>query len=321
MPSTGSELRSAFTLLALTLALPGSAAEGGFTGPLAPYASLTASSASAQLEAGVEVTVTSAPGSVPDQGAQDHRWDDWQVRLFGRLPTSGADSTTAQLDRSTTSWRLGVRAARRWGTLPPPSEGGRIFTFQLSALAEWGHAVFEYFPDGVETDRRREAEDSLAAELQAAGLLARHESGAQAAPQLRVRYARDWRAADQVGVVVPGSGTSPSTVKDLVIAAPGAVPELSARVAVPFTFGSEIGYGPALMYTARGAPRAWEPGSKVGRLRGEAYLYWFPSSLKGGGRIGLGAYADARVHGSDERGAREYGALLDVRLGANLLEY
>jgi hypothetical protein len=60
---------------------------------------------------------------------------------------------------------------------------------------------------------------------------------------------------------------------------------------------------------------------KVQRARAEMFFYWFPSGLKSGGRIGLAPFIDVRTHGTDELRGVEYGGLIDLRLGTNLLEY
>lgn len=108
---------------------------------------------------------------------------------------------------------------------------------------------------------------------------------------------------------------------DGIVAAPAVAPETSLRLASPFTTGSELGHGPGLTYTLKGDPGDYLPGAKVGRLRAEWYFYWFPSGLKGGGRIGLAPFLDLRTHGTDKLHGVEYGAIVDLRLETTLLEY
>jgi hypothetical protein len=321
MPSSRSEARIALALVAAALANPAGAGDK-LAGDVSPYGKLSASVANAQVEAGADLVWNNAPRKIPPPAGASKDWREWQLRLFGRVPTTGGgDSTRTQLDRETQTWRLGARVAHGTSTIRPPSEGGGGSTWAASLQAEYGYARFEYFPSGVETDRQHKSGQSVAFEAQWMQFHPLPRSGRQVAPQLRVRYARDWRAADEVGVVVPGAAGAPATVQDLVIAPPDVKPELSGRIAVPFTFGGEFGYAPAVMYTASGSSGDWGPGSKIGRVRGEAFVYWFPATVTGGGRVGLGAYVDRRVRGTDTRDETEYGALLDVRLGANLLEY
>lgn len=314
MPRTPSE--AAIVALAVALAAGRVDADDKLTSKLTPRVSVASSIAKTQLETSIErvwnnISHDIGEGPAPT-GFREHR-----LRFFARVPVDGDDSTTARLDRSTATARLGAKLTLAWSNSGP---GEDHCGHQLAIAAEFGVSRFEYFPTGNKDVTSSDTHQSGAVELEYRKLVAR-TGGLQLVPQLRVRWARDWKPADKIGVVIPGVAPKPDTVKDLILDPPGVAPETSVRFAMPFTFGSEFGFGPSLKYTLTGDKGDYLPGDKVQRARGEWFFYWFPSDLKAGGRIGIGPYVDYRVSGADDLHETEYGALVDLRLGAKLLDY
>lgn len=304
-------------VIAVALATATSAhADDKLTSKLTPRVTVASSIAKTQLEASIERAWNNISHDIGDgpapTGYREHR-----LRFFARVPVDGEDSTTARLDRSTATARLGAKLTLAWSN---SAAGADHCAHHLVLAAEFGMSRFEYFPDGDKDAKRSDTHSSGAIEVEYRKLVAR-TGGVQLVPQVRVRWARDWKPADKVGVVIPGVAPKPDTVKEMIIDAPGVAPETSIRFAMPFTFGSELGYGPSLKYTLTGDKGDYLPGHKVQRARGEWFFYWFPSDLKPGGRIGIGPYVDYRVSGTDDLRQTEYGALIDLRLGAKLADY
>ncbi|HEU4726673.1 MAG TPA: hypothetical protein VFT22_02255 [Kofleriaceae bacterium] len=286
---------------------------------------MTAAVKSSQIEAGVDFKAnnirTDIPG--PGEGPPPQPATSWQVRLFGRVPVTGDDdSTVVQLDRFTSKVKVGARLAREWDAeAAPVADQTWLVTHWVSLASDFGWGRFEYFPTGDETMPIRPAHSSVSTELEYRNYRAKKGAGSQLAPQLRLRYVRDWKASDKVGVVIPGTPPAPSTTKDMIVEAPTVAPELSLRFALPYTAGSELGYAPGITYTLKGEQGEFAPGGKVGRIRAEWYFYWFPAGLKGGGRVGVAPFVDFRTHGSDTLNRLEYGGIVDVRFETTLLEY
>lgn len=291
-----------------------------FSGNVFPSGDVSSSLKDTQLEVGLDVKWNNLVDDIPDNPAPVvTQYTEWQARVFGRVPVGDKDSTVAKIDRNISSARVGLKVTHRWDVpaapRPPVSKSN-----SLALSAEYGFGRFEYFPNGNEDDDQKLTRHSVGLEATyVRGIF--FDTGCQFVPQLRLRFDRGWKASDKVGVVIPGVDPAPATTKDLVIAAPTVAPELSARFAMPLTTGTAFGIGPSLKYTLTGNDGDVAPGGKNGRLRVEWFLYWFPASLKGGGRIGISPFVDIRTHGTDKLRQVEYGGLIDLRIGTNLLEY
>lgn len=287
-----------------------------------PHGQFTSSIKQTQLEVGLDLKWNNVreddSGPPPPTGKGEYHEE--QLRLYGRMPVDGEDATAVKIDRFSQTFHVGIRGARSWDSLCGAREQ------RLSVATEYGFGRYEYSPNGDAAAKQDPIEHSfdLVAEYRDARF--RHGCGTRnrendVAPQIRLKYARDWKTSDKVGVVIPGMPPGPETTKDLVISPPTVSPALELRVAVPFTFGSEFGYAPSVAYTARGNDGAWAPGGKVQRLHFEAFFYWFPAGTTGGGRIGISPFVDIRTHGMDDLHQVEYGGLIDLRFATNLLEY
>lgn len=225
-----------------------------------------------------------------------------------------------QLDRFSSTWR-GILSAdyERDRT----RANGPISRWRAGLQVEFGTANYRYYPNGG-SSAVVERHGSVAAEVRWFSYSTEARPAAvQWAPQVRLRYAREWSKGDVVGVVVPGSGATPSTVKNQVITPPSSTPQLSIRVAVPTYLGRGLmGFGPAVTYALSGDAGRWNPTTKTGRAGLETWVYSFPTqegttSL----RLGAAPFVSYRTHGSDAFGQWEYGVLLQVRVGTAALEF
>lgn len=317
MPNIRYELIVAVCVPVLAVSAGSVLAEDKLNGDVSPHGQFTSSIKQAQLEVGLDLkwnNVRKDDSGPPPSGGKEE-YHEQQLRLYGRVPVDGEDSNMAKIDRFLQAFHLGMRGAHAWD-----SENGTREQ-RVAVAMEYGFGRYEYSPNGDGAAKQDPVEHSfdLVAEYRLAWF--GKQSGSGVVPQLRLKYARDWKASDKVGVVIPGMPPAPETTKDLVISPPTVSPALELRIAVPFTFGSEFGYAPSVAYTARGNDGDWTPGGKVQRLHFETFVYWFPAGLKGGGRIGISPFVDIRTHGMDDLHQVEYGGLIDLRLATNLLEY
>jgi hypothetical protein len=238
-----------------------------------------------------------------------------ELGLRVRVPFRDKDRKLAIVDRDSESWKL--VGSFDWNRDVTPEAGTAARIYAASVSGEWGTERYAYHPGGGdETARRR---DSWGWE--ASGLLQLGDAGYQVAPQLRVRYAREWQAAEQSGVVVPGTGGAPDTVKDMILDPPRVKTELSARLGLPLYLGflDSFAVAPYASYTFGDGddptPDAYQ------RLRGELWLYYFPVATPPNVRLGMAGFLDWRARGTDDRVAREYGLLVQLRFGVKLKDY
>lgn len=82
-----------------------------------------------------------------------------------------------------------------------------------------------------------------------------------------------------------------------------------------------FGIGPSIAYKMVGEDNSYVPEGKVSRLVSKLFFYYYPTLLKGGGRIGVAPFIDTRISGEDKRERMDYGVLVELRVGANLWDY
>lgn len=237
------------------------------------------------------------------------------LSLRARVPFRDEDEKLSVVDRDSTSWKL--VGALDWDRDVTPEQGSASRTYAASVRAEWGTDRYAFHPNGgAETARRR---DSWGGEI--GGVVHLKDRRRQLAPQLLVRYAREWEAAPTSGVIVPGSGGAPDTVKAMILEPPRVKTELSARVGLPLYAGflDSFAVGPYASYTFGDGddptPDAYQ------RLRGELWLYYFPVASPPNVRFGMAYFHDWRARGADDRAVREYGMLVQLRFGVRLVDY
>jgi hypothetical protein len=238
-----------------------------------------------------------------------------ELTLRARVPFRDKDEKLVVIDRDSAEVKLVAGADWERGLTPEEGTGSR--TLRLSARAEWGTDRYAWHPGGgAEQARRR---DSWGAELDGLAYLKR--GGRQLAPQVRVRWAQEWQASPSAGVVIPGAGGAPDTVKELVLDPPTVKSELSVRVGVPhyFPFAGAFAAGPYASYTFGGLGDALSAAYQ--RLRGELWLYYFPVTKPANMRFGLAGFLDWRSRGVDDRAVREVGLLVQLRIPVTLVDY
>lgn len=243
--------------------------------------------------------------------------------LRARVPFQDEKEQLALIDRGSNTWKLvGSFDLMRESETPPPS-GGDPFSFTLiaSARTEWGTEAYQYTP--MNETKQSVRTHSLGAELEVRGSFeGRRESavpGFQIGPQMLLRFAREWEGSEERGVVVPGTGEEPATVRQQVLEGPVEKQEFSARLGVPlyvpWARAFNLGFGPYASY------RFGKKSESYQRARGEAWVYYFPSTSVPNTRLGLAAFGDWRTQGADDLRSFEYGLLLQLRLAVTLLEY
>jgi len=243
------------------------------------------------------------------------------LRALIRLPYDKDNAAPrVQLDRYSSTWRGIVSADLERDRTRAT---GPISRWRAGVQMEFGTANYRYYPSGG-SSAAVERHGSVAAEIRWFSYSTEARPAAvQWAPQVCLRFAREWTKGDLVGVVVPGSGGAPSTVKNLVITPPSGTPQLAVRVAVPTYLGRGLmGFGPAFTYALSGDRGRWNPTTKSGRAGLETWVFYFPTQ-EGATNLRLGAapFVSYRTHGSDAFSQWEYGALLQVRVGTAALEF
>lgn len=204
--------------------------------------------------------------------------------------------------------------------------------WMLTAGVEWGVQTFSWIPQGQddERSRTRHSFDVLGRYLHYIHAPRRY----RVAPQILVRYARDWGSADTVGVLEPGPDGGPDIAVDRIIEGPASRPAFVVTVPVLFSIQRggrvlpQLGFGPALSWASVGSEDSYQPFGAVHTVRAESWLYWYPAGTNGleaqkaNVRIGVAPFLDVFVQGR-EPGAPQVnpGALIEVRVGVRGYEY
>ena len=242
--------------------------------------------------------------------------------------TSGGGRTSVNaLDGFAGGWRVGlvgdfIRDTTRM-------DGPAKF-WMLTLGIEWGVQTFHWFPEAGpdETSSTRHSFDALGRFLYYIHAPRRH----RVAPQVLVRYTRDYAGARPVGVLQPAEDGVPEIAIDRIIDAPGARPAFILTAATLFSVQRgavlrQLGFGPALSWAAAGDRTGYDPFDLEHTLRLESWIYWDPAGdayLEGpktNVRIGVAPYVDAflrRVEGTPQVVP---GALLEVKVGVRGYEY
>jgi hypothetical protein len=241
--------------------------------------------------------------------------------------SGGGRNSVNALDGFAGGWRVGLI-----GDFIRDTTGatGPAKFWMLSLGIEWGVQTWHWFPDAGpdESSATRHSFDVLGRFLHYL-----HEPRRfRVAPQILVRYARDYAGARPVGVLQPAEGGAPEIAIDRVIDAPGARPAFIATAAALFSIQRgrvmrQLGFGPALSWAAAGDRDGYDPFDAEHTMRLESWIYWYPagaSYLEGAKtnvRIGVAPYVDAflrRVEGTPQVVP---GALLEVKIGVRGYEY
>lgn len=301
-----SQILTIITILITTSVLCFASSKSKASPSIAPYFNLVWTQDDSNIELGIELK----------------RKNKFTLRITGRVPLEkDSNPQFSQIDSHTDNWRIGCFIYKEWDTT---RKEGPTNTYRLGIKGYWGYSKFKYFPNGGNLEDSQSQHSFSAAVNFGWFHTSGRSGGLQISPQLKILYARDWEASDEIGIVIPGEGDSPSTVKDKIISPPKTIPKIFLQVAMPFYTGSKlpIGFGPSLGLIISGSDRDWFPKGAATRLRSEFWIYWFPiMKEKTNVRLGLAPFLDSRVGGSDELDKNVYGVLLQMRIGVTLLEY
>jgi hypothetical protein len=107
----------------------------------------------------------------------------------------------------------------------------------------------------------------------------------------------------------------------MILEPPKMTPNLSIALALPYYHGeNNFSYSPALYYNLVGEENSDNPFGNSGRLRIEAWVYFYPSKPTNF-RIGITPYFSYRTHGTDDFDQFLFGAILQVRIETTLLKF
>jgi hypothetical protein len=293
-----------------------------------PFGKLDTANRQAQIEVGGDLLF--GPRCGRGAGCNGGR-----LGVRARFPVT--QSSTSGTGRSSSDALSGFPGAWRVGLIgdfirDTTEATGPAKFWMLTAGIEWGVQTFGWVPlsDPQERSQTRHSFDVLGRYLYYLHEPKRY----RVAPQLLVRYARDWAGAASVGVVEPSAEGVPDIAVDRVISAPGTRPAFIVTAPVLFSIQRggrvlpQLGFGPALSWASVGAADGYSPFGDIHTVRAESWLYWYPAGNRGleghkaNVRIGVAPFVDVFVQG---RGPGQPqvnpGALVEVKVGVRGYEY
>lgn len=219
--------------------------------------------------------------------------------------------------------KLGVERVLRW-----KREGGPTHDRETHYGVELGGDAgsFSYYPQGgdASTQERHLSVDAVAFYMRRSA----DSAGRLYAPQVSLRYVRQYQDASAVGIVEPvGGGNPPLVIRTVPITPPTASPGLLGRFAIPMILLADapVGLGPSIAYALSGNNRDWKPFQAAGRLQGELWIYYWPAWSPAFGatnvRFGATPFISVRTHGEDGQDRVVYGGLAELRLNKDILKY
>lgn len=311
----------------------------------APFAQLDVADRESELDLGGDLTV----GPLCKDERPD-ACDNFRVGLRLRLPvtqSSISGSGRAAIDSLNGfagAWR--VSGVFDWirDVTPEDSDAASKF-YMLSVEAGWGVQTFQFSPDAGASGSRKQTRHSV--HTLARFLAYVHPPRkTRVAPQVLVRYDRQWSASDPVGVFVDdGDPDTPMFTVPVIIDAPVTTPVFAVTVPVLVSVQSskgragkvvsQLGFGPAVSYAAAGkgvrsdGRPAYTPFDDLHVLRFETWVYWYPlgksaqlAASKPNARIGISPFVDVFVAGRDAGQPKvDFGVLAEVKVGVRGYEY
>ena len=268
------------------------------------------------------LTVTSAVKETVTEVGPQYKKGKGLFRLYSRLPLTDKTNSISQIDRSTDSWRIIGSGSHRWASSDTTTMRGDW----LSVQAEFGRYQFEYYPTGVKSSatKKKDSHSSFALEAKTYFYRASDASKWQTCLQARLRFARDYKAADEVGVIQPANSNGVVTVDNFIIAGPSVRPVLSPAVAFNFAHDKlPVSYTPVIYYDLKGYKGATSPfdlqaatdveKQGVQRLRLEFWVFGYPTSGPANIAIGASPYFSVRTAGKDDDERVMLGGQLTIR--------
>jgi hypothetical protein len=243
------------------------------------------------------------------------------LRPFLRVPLTDASANVLQIDRFSSTWK-GVLALQY--TKDNTQESGNIARHAFNMQLEYGAANYAYYPGGNTGNEQKTGESSYAMEVKYIGFFSKGFSEAsQFSPQFRLRYAYNWAAASEVGVVNPPNSNGLVTTTNLVIDAPSATPLFSPAFSLQIYPGRRnFSYSPTLYYDFTGASGTNNPFGDLNRLRLETWIFFYPLIRDNPNvKFGLSPFLNIRTAGTDPYNKVEYGGMITIRFGTTFLQF
>jgi hypothetical protein len=305
----------------------------------APFAQLDVADRESELDLGGDLTV----GPVCKDDRPD-ACDNFRVGLRLRLPvTQSSTSGTGRaaidsLNGFAGAWRVGGVFDWIRDVTSEDSDAASKF-YMLSLQASWGVQTFQFSPDAGASAARKETRHSI--HTLARFLAYVHPPRkTRVAPQVLVRYDRQWSSSDPVGVLVDdGDPDTFSFTVPVIIDSPVTTPVFAVTVPVLVSVQSgkrragrvlsQLGFGPAVSYAASGQARGYTPFDDLHVLRFESWVYWYPlgksaqlAATKPNARIGISPFVDVFVAGrAPGQPTTDFGVLAEVKVGVRGYEY
>lgn len=240
------------------------------------------------------------------------------IRPSIRVPLTSKAANVLQIDRFSSTWR-GILVVQY--TKGNAAETGNLSRHSITGQFEYGSSEFKYYPTGTKTNEVRATESSYAVELKYIGFFTKGKSEAyQFSPQFRLRYAHDWRAANEVGVVNPPNSNGVVTTTNLTIDAPSVRPIFSPAFSLQIYPGQgSFSYSPTIYYDFAGDDN---PFGDLNRLRVESWVFFYPL-VKDNPNVKIGAspFLSIRTAGTDGFNKVEYGGMITVKFGTTFLHF
>jgi hypothetical protein len=238
---------------------------------------------------------------------------------YVKVPVTDEASSIVQIDKGTTSLSSGISFSY---ILDFTGENTPMKHLYMTGQVEAGTKQYRYFPDSTTLSEHKEYESSISGDLKIGYYMSKGEEYTnQWGPELRIRYARDVQAAEEVGVVTDNPNGI-STVQKLVVSNPTIRPTFSPAFAISFYKGkSQLSYTPVFYYYFTGNHGESNPFNNVSRLRIETWVYYYPKITGKVVKIGLSPFFTARTSGDDSLDKFQYGMLVQLLVGKNFLNF
>ena len=243
------------------------------------------------------------------------------IRPSVRIPLTNKNDNAVQIDRFSTTWR-GILAIQY--TFDHTASTGPISRNSLSLQGEYGNTLFKYYPTGNKLDEHKESNSSQAYELKYVGFFTKGAANAkQISPQVRIRYSKEWKASDEVGVVNPVNGNGVVTTTNMVIDKPILTPVFSPAVSIQYYSGHRnFSYSSTLYYDFSGKKGGTDPFNSLARIRIESWVFYYPLiAYNSNVKIGLTPTLSIRTKGTDKFNGVEYGGQVSIKFGTSFLQF
>lgn len=243
------------------------------------------------------------------------------LRPTVRVPLTNKNENVVQIDRFSSTWR-GILAVQY--TVDKTAASGKILRHSFGFQGEYGFTKFKYYPTANKNNEVKDSESSQAYELKYIGLMSKGVANAkQFSPQLRLRYTKEWKAADEVGVVNPPNGNGVITTTNMIIDKPSLTPVFSPAFSLQYYSGhGSFSYSPSIYFDFSGNKGQSDPFNNIARLRLEAWVFYYPIiAANANVKIGLTPFVSIRTKGTDKFNSTEYGGQVTLKFGTTFLQF